>query len=48
MRTQLLLILIITTLALSACGKKGPVRPVTKSAVEQPAAPLDEQTEQSN
>ena len=38
MRIQLILILIITALILTACGKKGPVRPVTKTAMEQPAA----------
>jgi predicted small lipoprotein YifL len=52
MRTQLVLILIITVLLLSACGKKGPVRPITKAAVEQPAATPEadskESEEQSN
>ncbi|MBD1401526.1 LPS translocon maturation chaperone LptM [Pelovirga terrestris] len=38
MRIQSILILIITALLLSACGKKGPVRPITNIAVEQPAA----------
>lgn len=52
MRIKLILILIITALLLSACGKKGPVRPLTKAAVEQPAATSeessDEQEKQSN
>ena len=38
MRLQLILILVITALLLSACGTKGPVRPIAKVAVEQPAA----------
>ena len=52
MRLHLILILIITALLLSACGKKGPVRPITKAAVEQPATTPeespDEQKKQSN
>ncbi|MBW6508799.1 MAG: hypothetical protein K0A94_04550 [Desulfuromonadales bacterium] len=52
MRLQLILVLIISALLLSACGTKGPVRPVNKAAVEQPAAPLEEnsgeQKKQSN
>lgn len=48
MRIQLMLILIITALLLSACGKKGPVRPLTGEAVEQPAeAPEKESEKQS-
>lgn len=48
MRIQLILILIITALLLSACGKKGPVRPVTKAAVEQPAEPPEENSNDQN
>lgn len=45
MRIQLILILIITALILAACGKKGPVRPLTKAAVEQPAAIPEENSD---
>jgi len=52
MRIQLILILIITALLLSACGKKGPVRPITNTAIEQPSERLEEssndQEKQSN
>lgn len=47
MRIQLVLILIITVLLLSACGKKGPVRPITKAAIEQPAVPPEVNPEES-
>jgi predicted small lipoprotein YifL len=52
MRVKLILTLIIMALLLSACGKKGPVRPLTKAVVEQPAALPEErsgeQKKQSN
>ena len=46
MRLQLILLLLISALLLSACGKKGPVRPVTKTAVEQPAATPEKTSEE--
>ena len=46
MRIQLILILIVTALLLSACGKKGPVRPLTKAAVEQPAVSPEENSDE--
>ncbi len=45
MRIKIFLTLIIMTLLLSACGKKGPVRPLTKAAVEQPVAAPQENSE---
>ncbi len=49
MRLQLILILLVSALLLSACGKKGPVRPVTKTAMEQPAAlPQESSKEHEN
>ena len=37
MRIHFILILLIAALLLSACGKKGPVRPLSKATAEQPA-----------
>lgn len=45
---KLILVLLITALLLSACGKKGPVRPVTKTAVEQPAATPEKISEEQD
>lgn len=46
MRLQLILVLIISALVLSACGTKGPVRPITKTVIEQPATPLEENSDE--
>ena len=48
MRLQLIFILVITALLLSACGKKGPVRPIAKVAVEQPAAAPQEDVKKNS
>ncbi len=42
---RILLALIITALLLSACGKKGPVRPLTRPAIEQPAPTPEENSD---
>lgn len=48
MRIHFILILLMVTLLLSACGKKGPVRPLPKSTVEQPASVTEKPSEESN
>lgn len=49
MRLQLILILIVTALLVSACGKKGPVRPVERpAAVEQPTVAPEEKSARKN
>ena len=48
MRIQFIVILILAALLVSACGKKGPVRPLPKAAVEQPATTPEEYSDKNS
>ncbi|MFO7812115.1 MAG: hypothetical protein R6V21_04030 [Pelovirga sp.] len=48
MRIHVILTLLMVALLLPACGKKGPVRPLTKTTVEQPTSAAEKTSEESN